>query len=529
MAAPESSRGSAKEHAQAVLRVRGAVFACALLPAAVAVVLWAGDASGHLGGGWAGTRWVVTAVAVVVLCVAAVLTSLVARARVPIPPAVPLPERSAPDLYRMVRGLADQLDVPAPSAIALTPDCDSWLEDEGRRTPTLVIGSPFLWWMRVAELRALLAPVVAGTGPAVHPDIAAARGFVRALDAATTQRGLGWLARSLLRPTGPHAAAMEHLVATAASVRAQGVDQGVRVLAQEQVGLAYAGWDRLLTRVAVPAWRMGRWPTRLDVGVTHALTDLARRDRLAEGFTSRLGERPACDLLESPGEMDQQVSLLAARLFYGVPASESARESAGWQPLEWSDYSEEVVDLAWRTEATRLFAALDATQASSQAPDEAPSPHSAAQEVGRPTLTRVLKLLGDEERRAALAARISAQVVREERRSPTAEAPFTGGGELIPGVPGEVTPIGLPPEPVKSGREILADHVTAAVCCAAVDSGDASAGLDWLDGPVLLMPGSSSATLLDAVRTLIDSGSPRPLTDWLAAAHIRPDKTVRLL
>ncbi|MER0247035.1 hypothetical protein AAHZ94_34770, partial [Streptomyces sp. HSW2009] len=50
--------------------------------------------------------------------------------------------------------------------------------------PVLVIGSPFLWWMRVAELRALLAPVVAGTGPAAHPDIAAARRFVRGLDAA---------------------------------------------------------------------------------------------------------------------------------------------------------------------------------------------------------------------------------------------------------------------------------------------------------------------------------------------------------
>ncbi|MEU3202218.1 hypothetical protein, partial [Streptomyces sp. NPDC006996] len=33
-------------------------------------------------------------------------------------------------------------------------------------------------------------------------------------------------------------------------------------VAQEQVGLAYAGWDRLLTRVALPAWRMGRWPAR---------------------------------------------------------------------------------------------------------------------------------------------------------------------------------------------------------------------------------------------------------------------------
>lgn len=52
---------------------------------------------------------------------------------------------------------------------------------------------------------------------------------------------------------------MERGVAAAASARAQGVDYGLRIVAQEQVGLAYAGWDRLLTRVALPAWRMGRW------------------------------------------------------------------------------------------------------------------------------------------------------------------------------------------------------------------------------------------------------------------------------
>lgn len=44
-------------------------------------------------------------------------------------PTVPLSETAAPDLYRLVRDLADRMDVPAPSAIALTPDCDSWLED----------------------------------------------------------------------------------------------------------------------------------------------------------------------------------------------------------------------------------------------------------------------------------------------------------------------------------------------------------------------------------------------------------------
>lgn len=176
--------------------------------------------------------------------------------------------------------------------------------------------------MRVGELRAVLAPVVAGTGPSAHPDIAAARRFVRGLDAAVAVAltpgrcpltrvvcaGVGRVARLLLRSCQEHAAQMERGVAAAASERAQAVDYGLRIVAQEQVGLAYAGWDRLLTRVALPAWRMGRWPSRLDAGVVAALTELSRRDRLAEGFASRLGERPACDLLEEPGTVDEAAS-----------------------------------------------------------------------------------------------------------------------------------------------------------------------------------------------------------------------------
>ncbi|WP_369207236.1 hypothetical protein [Streptomyces sp. PU-14G] len=444
---------SARDHALAVLRVRSTALAFALLPAAAAVILWVGRSTGQFGlgpgPGWDAARWAVTALAVLALACAAVAGLVIARGRPAVSPTVPLDERAAPGLHALVRDLAERLEVPAPSAIALTPDCDSWLEDrthggpppgthgaEGDGTPggggdgapdgrgdgargahggthesahgvashgadaarssggaarsgsgaarsgsgaagsgsgadggsgrgaatapVLVIGSPFLWWMRVAELRALLAPVVAGTGPSAHPDIAAARRFVRGLDAAVAgseraplpgqaaewghglageggpgppgsaargpvpavlrrmvHRLVGRLARRLLRSVGPHAAEMERGVAAAAAERAHAVDYGLRVAAQEQVGLAYAGWDRLLTRVALPAWRLGLWPTRLDAGVVSALTELSRRDRLAEGFTSRLGERPACDLLAEPGRVDGAVSLLAARLFLG--------------------------------------------------------------------------------------------------------------------------------------------------------------------------------------------------------------------
>ncbi|CAM5717748.1 Integral membrane protein OS=Streptomyces violarus OX=67380 GN=FHS41_004124 PE=4 SV=1 [Streptomyces violarus] len=152
--------------------------------------------------------------------------------------------------------------------------------------------------------------------------------------------GVGWVARLLLRSCRVHAAEMERGVAAAAVERAQAVDYGLRIVAQEQVGLAYAGWDRLLTRVALPAWRMGRWPSRLDAGVVAALTELSRRDRLAEGFASRLGERPACDLLEEPGAVDEAASLLAARLFHGGPAG----AGPDWSPVGWSEYPDEVVD-----------------------------------------------------------------------------------------------------------------------------------------------------------------------------------------
>ncbi len=263
-----------------MLRVRSTALALALLPAAAAVILWTGRTTGQFGPGWETARWSVSGFAVAVLgCAAVAGLAIAARGRPAVSPTVPVEEHAAPDLHALVRDLADRLEVPAPSAIALTPDCDSWLEDRtharagGARgaAPVLVIGSPFLWWMRVAELRALLAPVVAGTGPSAHPDIAAARRVVRGLDAAVANaarpagpwsgdpaadgpgapavrgpgllarvvrgcaaplrravhRAVGPVARLLLRAAGPHAAAMEQGVAAAAADRAPGRRPGI--------------------------------------------------------------------------------------------------------------------------------------------------------------------------------------------------------------------------------------------------------------------------------------------------------------
>ncbi|MBG7701217.1 hypothetical protein HCJ76_24740 [Streptomyces sp. MC1] len=782
----EAGAQAARSRALAVLRVRGRALAVAVLPAGTEVILLTGASTGHLvGPGWDAARWAVGVLAVLVLLAATGIAVVVSRARPAMSPTVPVPEESAPDLYRMVRDLADRLDVPAPSAIALTPDCDSWLEDRahsahgppprpapdeiagpGRRrtplAPVLVIGSPFLWWMRVGELRAVLAPVIAGTGPSAHPDIAAARRFVRGLDAAVAVAstrgrcpltrgvcaGLGWVARLLLRGCREHATLMERGVAAAAAERAQAVDYGLRIVAQEQVGLAYAGWDRLLTRVALPAWRMGRWPSRLDAGVVAALTELSRRDRLAEGFASRLGERPACDLLEEPGAIDEATSLLAARLFHGGPAE----SGADWAPVDWQAYPEEVVDRTWRADAARLHRVLDtlgvrpsldpstpdpggptlarvldhltsppdgglwdaretvdagaqgagtagasapgadgagagvtdapaAAAASSEAagaagtaPDTAGSPASgpsasradgagagvmdapaaaaASSEVAgaggtapgtagtpafgpsasradgavsgatgpsapgatgseaagadgtapgttgvpapgptafeaggvggaggeaagasaagpsdaraddtvpgstgapsadpappapEPVTSADSALQGPEygpqlpfgeeedpttERSAALAAGLSAELAREEAAGVDGS---DAGGRSPESAQWDEFACGLPPfplQPQRTARELLADHVTAMVCCAAVDTAGAVPALDWLDGPSLLLGGERAADLAPKVLTLIEEGDPGPLRDWLAASGIRPEKPVRLV
>ncbi|WP_254666045.1 hypothetical protein [Streptomyces sp. WMMB 322] len=526
-----------------MLRIRGTALALALLPAAAAVILLAAETTGRIGPGWSGVRLAVTGLAALALAVAGGVAAVIARSRPAVSPTVPVEEASAADLYDLVRDLAERLEVPVPSAVALTPDCDSWLEDRSHRTrgrvaPVLVIGSPFLWWMRVAELRALLAPVVAGTGPSLHPDIAAARRFVRGLDAAVAvadkvhagRPGAGgpgaavrraWLrfaggcARLMLRACAPHAAEMERGVAAAAAARAQGVDHALRTAAQEQVGLAYAGWDRLLTRVALPAWRIGRWPARLDAGVVSALTDLSHRDSLAEGFTSRLGERPACDLLDEPGAVDEAVSLLAARLFHGGPPE----PGPDWAPVDWQKYPEEVVDRIWRTRASRLFTHLAALD----------RPGGGAVGGGA-TPARIMEWLTDgaEARTEELAARIGAAVARESSHE-SWEDPLVAPLIARPGDGAGVSPMGLPLHEPRSGRELMTEHITALICCAAVDTAGAAPGLDWLDGPALLVDGARTADLTGPVLELVEGGDAEPLREWMALVGVRPDKPVRLV
>ncbi|NKQ28340.1 hypothetical protein HF200_29180, partial [Streptomyces galbus] len=87
----------------------------------------------------------------------------------------------------------------------------------------------------------------------------------------------------------------------------------------------------------------------------------------------------------------------------------------------------------------------------------------------------------------------------------------------------------FPLQPPRTERELLADHVTAMVCCAAMDTAGAQPGLDWLDGPTLLIGGERATDLAPRVLSLVEDGDPDPLRAWLSDLGIRPEKPVRLV
>jgi hypothetical protein len=137
---------------------------------------------------------------------------------------------------------------------------------------------------------------------------------------------------------------MERAIGAAAAERARVVEPAGRVYAHEQAGLVAVGWDRLLTRLAMPAWKRGYAPETLNAALVAALTELGQRDRVGVGLADRLTERPACDLLDEPGEVDRAVSALAPEVYQGKTAE---------QVLPWSRYVKRVAEPALRAEAAQ--------------------------------------------------------------------------------------------------------------------------------------------------------------------------------
>ena len=264
-----------------------------------------------------------------------------------VPPAsstLPVDGGAQSELNLIVRQISSALGVPTPSAVELSPDCDAWLEPRAAG-PVLVIGTPFLWWLRVSELRGLLAPVIAGLEAAHDPAVVRARRVVRRLDVAE-HRGCAPWPRGMVAQVAElcrgRAEGMERLIAAQASQRARIVEPAGRVYAHEQVGLVAAGWDRLLTRLARPAWEAGYAPDSLNAALVSALVELGERDRVGVGLADRLSERPACDLLDEPGAMDRAVSAVVP-VVYAEPAER--------RPLGWERYTAVVAEPALRRAA----------------------------------------------------------------------------------------------------------------------------------------------------------------------------------
>ena len=275
--------------------------------------------------------------ALVILAVAAVPVWRFHRIAPPASTTVPLEGGEHSELNLIVRQISAALGVPTPAAIELSPDCDAWLEPRVGG-PVLVIGTPFLWWLRVSELRGLLAPVIAGLEAAHDPAVVRARRVVRRLDMAQ-ERGcapwphgvLTWVAECCRMK----AEGMERVIAAEASQRARIVEPAGRVYAHEQVGLVAAAWDRLLTRLAYPAWDAGYAPNALNAALVAALVELGERDRVGVGLENRLSERPGCDLLDEPGEVDRAVSAVVPVVYQAEPVE---------RPLDWTDYTRLVAE-----------------------------------------------------------------------------------------------------------------------------------------------------------------------------------------
>jgi hypothetical protein len=274
-----------------------------------------------------------------------------------------------------------------------------------------------------------------------------------------------------------------------------------------------------------------------------AVTDAAHTGGAPAGEHVRGGEEPSAD--EGGGTRPEAAIGSGAPGVEGAPAEEFLRDGdeqvadGGSGPRRAAASADSAVH-APRVDSATGENALDDGAGPVPHDQSGPSAEAAADCVaetpGNAPLTGTP--VTDEEdgavgsvRTAALVAGLSAAMAREEA---VPEAAPGGGGTAQPTGPDHtlwdeaLLPL-FPLQPPRTGRELLVDHVTAMVCCAAMDTAGAAPGLDWLDGPSLLVRGERAADLTPRVLTLVREGDPVPLRAWLLHLGIRPEKPVRLV
>ncbi|GAA2037108.1 hypothetical protein GCM10009839_42850 [Catenulispora yoronensis] len=463
---------------------------CAALVAVVHERGWTADAPGVLA-------------AAAVVCVLWALPAVrVHRSSAVLPKTVPLSSESAPELELLVRQLALQLQVPTPAGIELSPDCDAWL-DPRPGGPVLVIGAPFLWWLRVSELRGLLAPLVAGMAAAGDERIVRARAFAaRAVCAlrgrpGRTLRVLPNTRRRLAAYFEARAEVLERVVAWEAVAASRMIEPAARAYAHEQINMAAAGWDRVLTRLAQPAWESGYCPVGLNVALVGALTSLGRRDRMAGSLATRLSERPACDLLEEPGAVDARASLMAAELFDG----RRIERTVSWERYVAAVTEPELVRQAGTVPeehpaAKRIRTLIAEAGVPGARRGEADGGPRAVSRIPGPRTAR-----GSEEE---LGDGIEGALIPEQAHERSWEQSLEPSSELV-----------AEPFP-ELFQEPDTDRLAAYLAVRLVEARLAAWGLDWLDGPVLRDRAGDLVPIHDIAAALADTGDVSRLSDWLA-------------
>lgn len=403
--------------------------------------------------------------AALVLLLGAAAAAQLGRDRRPAAQTTPLAPGANPELLTVIRQVSVALNVREPAAVELSPDCDAWLEP--RRTgPVLVIGAPFLWWLRVSELRGLLAPVMAGIEVADDPVVRRARRLVRRLDEAERHGCPPWphrLLAALATACRTRAELMERAIGIESAERARPVEPTGRVYAHEQAGLVAVGWDRLLNRLALPAWRRGYAPETLNSALAAALTELADRDRVGLGLTDRLTERPSCDLLDDPGTVDRAASALALRIYLGDRPS---------RPLPWSGYVQTVAEPQIRAEAAA-------------APEH-------------PLVAKACALL---------------DYVPGPAPAVRPDPADTPGPDLA----WDADPLAAAQD--GSAGSDLAVGLRACIQCGLVGLGHAQWRIDWLDGVILRDRAGLTVPVDELVHALVDNSDLTPLRDWLSYAN----------